>query len=251
MLDGPLNKNTPPDGLILPVEGQQLEISRGGRQLLDKVDIRFDGGALTAILGPNGAGKSLLLRVLTGLLPPDSGQVTWAGSAPDRTRIGHMGLVFQKPVLLRRSALANIRYVLHANGVSRSLSRQIAQAALDAASLGYLSQSPARSLSGGEQQRLALVRALSTNPEILLLDEPTASLDPTATGAIEDLVRGYRANGHKVVLVTHDIGQARRLADDVIFMSAGRIVEQAPAQDFFDTPQSTQAKAFLAGQLLL
>ena len=251
MLDGPLNKSTASDGLILPVEGRQLEVARGGRQLLDKIDIRFEGDKLTVILGPNGAGKSLLLRVLTGLLAPDGGDVTWAGSAPDRQRTGRIGLVFQKPVLLRRSAVANIRYVLHANGVRRSQSRSIAQAALDAASLGHLSQSPARSLSGGEQQRLALVRALSTDPEILLLDEPTASLDPTATGAIEDLVRGFRADGRKVVLVTHDIGQARRLADDVIFMSAGRIVEHAPAQDFFDSPQTTQAKAFLAGQLLL
>ncbi len=251
MLYGPIESAPSGTDRILPVEGRNISVTRNGRRLLDAVNVTLDGDDLTAILGPNGAGKSLLLRILTGLIMPDSGAVSWAGTSPDRSRMPRVGLVFQKPVLLRRSVLANVRYVLHAHGVPRNRSHGRALDALEQAALGHLANAPARALSGGEQQRLALVRALSTDPEILLLDEPTASLDPAATAAIEDHARAFRARGRKVVFVTHDVGQARRLAETVMFMSAGKIVEAAKAETFFDNPATEEARAFLAGRLLI
>ena len=250
MLYGPIEPAPPGTDRILPVEGRNLSVVRNGRRLLDSVDVTLENDDLTAILGPNGAGKSLLLRVLTGLIMPDGGEVSWAGTSPDPSRMPRVGLVFQKPVLLRRSALANIRYALHAHGVARSQSRRHAMEALEEAALGYLANAPARALSGGEQQRLALVRALSTDPEILLLDEPTASLDPAATAAIEEHARAFRARGRKVVFVTHDVGQAKRLAETVMFMSAGKITETARAEVFFEKPRTEEARAYLAGRLL-
>ena len=249
MLYGATRPARPGTGGILPVKGRNLSVVRNGRRLLDSVDVTLEGEGLTAILGPNGAGKSLLLRVLAGLVVPDGGEVSWAGAPPDPFRMPRTGLVFQKPVLLRRSVLANVRYVLHARGVARGQSRRLAVEALEEAALGHLADAPARALSGGEQQRLALVRALGTDPQTLLLDEPTASLDPAATAAIEEHARAFRARGRKVVFVTHDVNQARRLAETVMFMSAGRIVETAPSETFFDTPGTGEARAFLAGRL--
>lgn len=250
MLYGPIEPAPSGTDRILPVEGRNISVVRNDRQLLNSVNVSLDGDDLTAILGPNGAGKSLLLRVLTGLIMPDRGQVSWAGAPPDRSRMPRIGLVFQKPVLLRRSALANVRYVLHAHGTARSQSRGLAMKALEEAALGHLANAPARALSGGEQQRLALVRALCADPEILLLDEPTASLDPAATAAIEDHARAFRTRGRKVVFVTHDVGQARRLAETVMFMSAGTIAETASAETFFENPGTEEARAFLAGRLI-
>lgn len=234
---------------IIPLEGRGLILARGGRRLIDNVDLTIGGGGLTVIMGPNGAGKSVLLRLLAGLLPPDGGTVRWAGRAPDRARTPRLGFVFQQPVLLRRSALANIRYVLR-DGDRRARSAR-ALAALTRAGLAHLADMPARLLSGGEQQRLALARALAPDPEVLLLDEPCANLDPAATAAIETLVADAARNGTKVVLVTHDIGQARRLADEVVFLHGGRIAERSPAATFFDMPVSDAAGAYLAGRLIL
>lgn len=235
---------------VLPIEADGLVLERGGRRLVDGIDLSIDGSALTVIMGPNGAGKSLLLRLLSGLIDPDAGGVRWAGRAPDRIRTRKLGFVFQKPVLLRRSALANVKFVLR-NGMPRSERNERAAAALQRAGLADLAHAPARLLSGGEQQRLAIARALAPEPEILFLDEPCASLDPAATAAIETLVADARLQGTKIVLVTHDIGQARRLADDVVFLHRGRIVEQAPAETFFDAPVSHPARAYLSGQLVI
>lgn len=234
---------------IIPLEGCGLILARGGRRLIDNVDLTIGGGGLTVIMGPNGAGKSVLLRLLAGLLPPDGGTVRWAGRTPDRTRTPRLGFVFQQPVLLRRSALANIRFVL--KGGNRRARSARALAALTRAGLAHLADMPARLLSGGEQQRLALARALAPDPEVLLLDEPCANLDPAATAAIETLVADAARNGTKVVLVTHDIGQARRLADEVVFLHGGRIAERSPAATFFDMPVSDAAGAYLAGRLIL
>jgi tungstate transport system ATP-binding protein len=236
---------------VLPIEGSGITLARNGRRLLDDVDVSVGGPGLTVLMGPNGAGKSLLLRVLAGLLAPDGGTVAWAGRHPDRARMPGIGFVFQKPVLLRRSAVANIRYALRAVGHSRAEARERADDALSKAGLAHLAQSPARILSGGEQQRLALARALSLEPDALLLDEPTSNLDPASTVAIENLARGARDAGRTVVLVTHDQGQARRLADRVIFMNRGRITETTAADAFFNEPASEAARAFLAGHIVL
>jgi tungstate transport system ATP-binding protein len=158
-------------------------------------------------------------------------------------------MVFQRPVLLRRSAEANIRYVLALRGVPWARRRPLALAALERFGLAHLAARPARVLSGGEQQRLALARAWAAEPDVLFLDEPTSQLDPSATLAVETAVEAFHGAGTKVVMTTHDLGQARRLADEVLFLSRGRLVEHAPAAAFFQAPASPEARAFLAGEL--
>ena len=238
-------------GAVLPIAARGIVVTRAGRNLIDGIDLTLSGGGVTAILGPNGAGKSMLLRVLANLVAPDRGAVEWAGRSPDRARAPRIGFVFQKPVLLRRSARANVEYALSAAGVRGKARRERAGHALEAASLGRLAERPARLLSGGEQQRLALARALSTGPKALLLDEPTSSLDPAATLAIETLVGTARVDGTTIALVTHDVAQAKRLADEVVFVHHGRITERAPAGRFFASPASEAARAYLEGRIVV
>jgi tungstate transport system ATP-binding protein len=237
--------------MILPVTGRGLVVERGARRILDGVDFEISGSGTLVIVGPNGAGKSVLMRVLAGLVEPTAGHVTWGGSAPDRRRAPKFGFVFQRPVLLRRSVLANITYVLAIAGVPRAERARRALAALERARLGHLARSHARVLSGGEQQLLSIARALATEPEILILDEPTSNLDPAATTAIEALAGTVRAAGTRVVMITHDLGQARRLADEVAFIHHGRVLERSPREAFFAHPSSPEAAAFLRGELVL
>ena len=234
---------------VLPIQAGGLVLARGGRRIIDDIGLGIESGGVSVIMGPNGAGKSVLLRILTGLIKPDSGIVTWAGSRPDRARAPAVGMVFQKPVLLRRSAQANVRYALRGGTLADRTRR--ARQALARAGLKHLADAPARLLSGGEQQRLAIARALAPDPEVLLLDEPCANLDPAAAAAIEALIGDAKARGTKVVLVTHDVAQARRLADDITFIHDGRIAEQAPASVFFDSPSSDASRAYLDGRLLV
>ena len=236
---------------IRPATVQALSFQAGGQTLLHGLDLALDRTSTTVIMGPNGAGKSLLLRLLHGLLTPSSGEVRWNGRAPDRAVRRRQAMVFQKPVLLRRSVLGNVTYALKVHGVARRERRARAQEALAEAGLARLARRPARVLSGGEQQRLALARAWATRPEVLFLDEPTANLDPAGAHAVERMVAAIKDRGTKIVLTTHDLGQARRLADEVVFLHRGRLVERSPAQTFFDQPQSAQARAFLSGDLVL
>lgn len=237
---------------ILPLCGRGLVLARAGRRVIDSIDIELTRGTGTlVILGPNGAGKSLLLRLLAGLVAPDSGRVTWAERLPDRLRAARLGFVFQRPVLLRRSALANVMYALKAAGVPGYEQRETALRALVDARLQHLAHMPARVLSGGEQQRLTVARALAAVPELLMLDEPTSSLDPGSAAAIEDLIRMARDRHVGVLLVTHDLGQARRLADHVGFLHRGRLLERAPAARFFEAPVTPEAQAFLRGEIVL
>ena len=236
---------------VLPITARGVVVARAGRNVIDGIDLTLSGAGVTAILGPNGAGKSMLLRVLDGLVAPDRGAVEWAGRHPDRARAPRIGFVFQKPVLLRRSVRANVKYALATVGLRGAARRARAGDVLEAASLHHLADRPARLLSGGEQQRLALARALSTEPQALLLDEPTSSLDPAATLAIEALIGTARRGGMTIALVTHDIAQVRRLADDVAFVHHGRIAERSPAGDFFANPRSEPARAYLEGRIVV
>ena len=236
---------------VLPIEGRALVLKRGGRRILDHVNIRIAEQGITVLMGPNGAGKSVLLRVLAALITADAGDVLWGHTEPAHALRKRIGFVFQKPVLLRRSAIANIRHALHATGCARGESARKAREALAFAGLQHLQDSPARLLSGGEQQRLAIARALALEPEVLFLDEPTANLDPAATAHIETMIRSVTASAKQVVLVTHDVGQARRLASHIEFMQSGRIVESGAAQSFFESPTAAAASAFLAGQIVL
>ncbi len=235
---------------IRPVVARNLRFARRERTLLDVDEFAVGGSGVTVLMGPNGAGKSLLLKCLANLGIPDSGRVTWAGSAPDRWRASRLGFVFQKPVLLRRSAFANIRHALRATGASRRDAATRAEQALADAGLSHLAGMPARVLSGGEQQRLAIARAMALRPECLFLDEPTANLDPASVAMIEQMALAASRGGVKVVFVTHDVAQARRVASEIVFMNAGRIVERAEAKRFFEAPESPAARVFLVGELL-
>ena len=200
------------------------------------------GAGTTALLGPNGSGKSTLIRLAMGLVAPSSGRVSWGGRDTPGERLA---MVFQRPVMLRRTAAANIAYAL-----ARRDDARVAEL-LERVGLAALGERPARKLSGGEQQRLALARALARDPEILFLDEPTASLDPAAAKAVEDIVRSVAASGVKIVMATHDIGQARRLADDIVFLVRGQVAERAEADRFFGSPATAEAAAFLRGDLVI
>ncbi len=232
-----------PSILPLRLEGVAFEIA--GKTLIRDLTMRLEAGPFTIILGPNGAGKSLTLRLCHGLIAPSRGRIAWA--VPQAARAQTM--VFQRPVMLRRSVLANVEYALALRGVPRATRRRRAEAALDRAGLADLAGRPARVLSAGEQQRVALARAWALDPQVLFLDEPTSSLDPAATRAVEDVVRAIHRTGTKIVMTTHDLGQARRLADEVLFLHRGRLVERAAAGTFFDRPESAEARAFLKGEL--
>ena len=228
---------------ILPLRVEHIGLERDGQKLLDDVNFIIPASGITIIIGPNGAGKSLTLRICNGLLKPDHGRVVWAHDAPLRHAI-----VFQRPVMLRRSVRANIVHVTKAAGRSDAEAR--ADLALSKFNLTRISDRPARLLSGGEQQRLALARAWALAPEMLFLDEPTSQLDPGATREIEDLIKTLAAEGITLLMTTHDLGQARRLADRVMFFNRGRLLEDADATSFFTSPTTAEAKLFLAGELL-
>lgn len=226
---------------LLTIQGATYEV--GGRCLLGPLDAAVEPGRLLVVMGPNGAGKSLLLRLCHGLLAPSAGRI----QAPPRAA---QAMVFQRPVMLRRSALANVAYALALAGMPRAARQAAAQDALERFGLAALARQPARLLSGGEQQRLAIARAWAVRPRILFLDEPTSALDPAATDAVERAIRAFHAEGTTVVMTTHDLGQARRLAQQVWFLCRGALVEQAPAASFFAGPSSRDAAAFLAGELV-
>jgi tungstate transport system ATP-binding protein len=231
---------------MLPLELSHVCYAVNGKTILDGITAEIDAGPRTVILGPNGAGKSVLMRVCHGLLPPTSGKVSWRAPNGGRRR---QAMVFQRPVMLRRSALANVVYGLKLSGFSPRESGLRAHDVLEAVGLEQHARQPARKLSGGEQQRLALARAWALGPEILFLDEPTANLDPRATRDVESIITAIHATGTKIVMTTHNLGQARRLGDEILFMSDGKLVERAPVDRFFSAPQSPEAKAFLKAEL--
>ena len=233
------------------LQARGLCFDAGGKRLVDRIDADIRPHRRTVIMGANGTGKSLLLRLLHGLIRPTEGRVLWKGRTLDREGRHAQAMVFQRPVMLRRSALANLRFALAVRGVDRSERAAREAEAIDRARLGDLAKRPARVLSGGEQQRLAVARALACAPRVLFLDEPAASLDPASTHAIERQIREAHENGVTIVLVTHDVGQARRLGDDLLFLHAGRVVETGRVADVLEAPRSEAARAWLEGRLYL
>ncbi|MDH3232834.1 MAG: ATP-binding cassette domain-containing protein [Alphaproteobacteria bacterium] len=233
---------------MLPLRLERVSYAVRGRTLVDAIGTTFQAGARTIILGPNGAGKSLLLRLCHGLLTPTDGRVVWGGPFAKEAR-KRQAMVFQRPVMLRRSAAANIDYALALRGFSGNDRKRRLSEALRNTGLSELAARPARVLSGGEQQRLALARAWSLEPEVLFLDEPTANLDPAASRAVERIIDAIHASGTKIIMTTHDLGQARRLADEVMFLHGGRLVERSPAEAFFEKPRTDTADAFMRGEL--
>jgi tungstate transport system ATP-binding protein len=233
----------------LPLEFSDVQINSGNVKILDRVSITIVPGAPTVLIGPNGSGKTTLLRAAMGLIPASRGTITWGGR--ERSPLTRRAIVFQRPVMLRRSTAANVRYSLDVAGTLRTeRDRRIADL-LSLVGLKGFERRPARRLSGGEQQRLALARALARDPAVLFLDEPTASLDPAATKAIEDIVRSVSARGVKVVMATHDLGEAKRLAGEIVLLHRGRVIEAGPAAEFFAAPKTDDARRFMAGELLV
>lgn len=225
-----------------------LKFEAGGNQLLDIKKLSISSAGPTMILGPNGAGKSLFLRLLHGLIEPASGTILFNGQENDPALRKRQAMVFQTPVLLRRSVAANLSFALKVHGIAKSERVGRVASLLGEANLAARARQPARTLSGGEQQRLALVRALCHNPDTLFLDEPTSSLDPGSCRDIETLIAQASKSGTKVIMVTHDLGSARRMADDIVFMNRGKALELTPAQQFFAGPQSEKAQSFLASK---
>lgn len=233
------------------IEVEGLRVGVNGGTLLDVRRLHLDGPGPTVILGPNGAGKSLLLRCLHGLIEPDRGVIRQDGEVMSARHRRRQAMVFQRPVLLRRSVAANLDFVLRRQRAGRAERRARIAELLAEGGLSAKARQPARSLSGGEAQRLAILRALATEPDILFLDEPSSALDPAATQGVETLIRQAVRRGTRVVMVSHDIGQARRLALDIVLMHAGQVAEQAPAAGFFDAPRTEAARRFLSGALVV
>lgn len=230
----------------LPIQFETISFAVGATGILHSIDMKLAPGSPTVLMGPNGCGKTTLLKLAMGLIAPTRGAITFGdGAAP----AGSRAIVFQKPVMLRRTTAANIAYALSAAG--KSANEPNVRRLLDLAHIGSLALRPARRLSGGEQQRLALARALACEPQVLFLDEPTSSLDPASTKLVEDVIARVSASGVKVVLATHDLGQARRLAGDVVFLAKGRMMEHTAADRFFVDPASEEARRFLAGDLVI
>jgi tungstate transport system ATP-binding protein len=233
----------------LPISFEEASVVINGVTLLDRIDLALSAGAPTVLVGPNGAGKTTLLKLGMGLIAASSGRVTWGGSGSGQPE--RRAFVFQHPTMLRRSTAANLRYALAAAGLPRRQRETRVGELLDLVGLTALGERPARRLSGGETQRLALARALARDPTVLFLDEPTASLDPAATRAFEEVIRAVAARGIKVVMATHDLGEARRLAGEVVLLHQGRVIEAATPETFFDRPRTSEAKRFIVGDLLV
>ncbi len=229
---------------MFPLRLRNLQFRPQGRPVLDGLDLEVGGEGITVILGPNGAGKSVLLRILSGLLKADAGSIDWGGG----TATG-IAMVFQQPMVLRASVLANVAVALRPLGLPRGERDARAREVLERVGLAHRAADHGRLLSGGERQRLALARAWVRRPRLLLLDEPTASLDPSGVEAVERIVRQIRTDGAKVLMTTHNLAQANRLADDVVFLAAGQVREHTPVQRFFSTPASPEARQFIKGEL--
>ncbi|MGE5096333.1 MAG: ATP-binding cassette domain-containing protein [Betaproteobacteria bacterium] len=235
-----------PEGMLFPLSARGVTVRFGDVLALRDVDLDIRPGDRIGVLGANGAGKSTLLRALHGLAEPAAGTVRWNGSA---SRPRSQAMVFQRPVLLRRSALANVEYGLAVNDVPRSMREALALAAIERVGLAHVARRPARGLSGGEQQRIALARAWALEPALLFLDEPTSNLDPAAAAEVERIAGDIHAAGTTVVMTTHNLGLARRFAREIVFLHEARITERTPAERFFRAPASPEAARFLEGEL--
>jgi len=236
------------NGAILPLRLADVSFAAGGRTIIDRISLEIETGPSTIILGANGAGKSVLMRLMHGLLEPSSGRIEWSAfERPGAPR--KQAMVFQRPVMLRRSAYANVAYALKIAGLPEAQRGALVRESLESVGLSHLARRSARVLSGGEQQRLALARAWALHPEVLFLDEPTANLDPGATHEIERVIGAMHGAGTKIVMVTHNLGQARRLGDEILFLHQGRVLERAPVNRFFKQPVSPEAAQFVEGEL--
>jgi len=233
---------------ILPLVVSNATVSKRRKTILKNVSVTLVNVGFTIVMGPNGSGKTTLLRLMHGLEHARSGSVKWAmGTAAARAR---QSFVFQKPVLMRRSVLENIAYPLLLQNLPKGEAQEIARKWAGSVELGSKLDLDAQLLSGGEQQKLAIARALISEPEVLFLDEPTTNLDGSSMREIESIIQSVNSKGTRVIMTTHDIGQARRLASDVLFLNKGEICEHQSGEQFFAEPSSTAARAYLKGDIV-
>ena len=234
---------------ILPISVDGLNFSVGGKDILCDLNFQLDAGIKTFIIGPNGAGKTVLLKLCHGLLVPASGKIVWANRLKPKPHY-KQGMLFQRPILLRRSTRANIEYALAVQGVHGLRQKSRVDAVLEETGLAELAHRNARVLSLGEQQRLALARVWALKPQILFLDEPTAHLDPSSTRMVERIISRIFESGTKIVMTSHDMGQVKRLADEVLFLHRGHMLEKTPVEQFFSDSKNKEVSLFVKGNLL-
>ena len=230
----------------LPICIKDLSLIVDKRKILSSLNLSINSDDVTVIMGPNGAGKSIFLKILNGILTPTSGCITWNNKKQFSDTINTQAFVFQKPILLRRSVIANLDYMDSVLGYKKKISKD---RLLEIVQLKKQKNQPARMLSLGEQQRLSLIRSLMLRPNLLLLDEPTANLDPASTKIIEDIILNLKMMGIKIIFVTHNILQAKRIADDIIFLNEGKMVEHLNKQEFFSNSKSIEVQNYLNGIL--
>ena len=234
------------DDSFLPIVFRNLTFSIDEKKILSKLNLSIKSNSITVIMGPNGAGKSILLKLINGILEPSSGAILWNGNKITSDLKRKQALIFQKPILLRRSVISNLDFIGGLTGKSYDVIKD------DLLSLvGLLDQKkqPAKLLSLGEQQRLSLVRSLLLKPSLILLDEPTANLDPATTKIIENIIVTSKQFGIKIIFVTHNVLQAKRLADEVVFIDNGELVEHSNVDNFFSKPKSKIVKNYIEGKL--
>lgn len=232
---------------ILPLTLNEVEVRRAGQRIIGPLSLKIAAGGVTMVLGPNGSGKTTFLRLMHGL-ERARGRMDWAVDQANAQAA--QAFVFQTPVMMRRTVLDCIAYPLLLRGEGRTAARKAAEDAAEGAGLGHALNLRAPQISGGEKQKLALARALITQPQVLFLDEPCSSLDGRATREIEEALLKASAEGVKIVMSTHNLGQAQRLADEALFMAKGQVIEQRPAADFFTAPETAEAQAFLDGRIV-
>ena len=230
----------------LPIYIKDLSLILDERKILSSLNLSINSDNVTVIMGPNGAGKSIFLKILNGILIPTSGCITWNNKKQFSDTLNTQAFVFQKPILLRRSVIANLDYMDSVLGNKKKISKD---RLLEIVQLKKQKNQPARMLSLGEQQRLSLIRSLMLRPNLLLLDEPTANLDPASTKIIEDIVLNLKMMGIKIIFVTHNILQAKRIADEIIFLNEGKMVEHLNKQEFFSNSKSIEVQNYLNGIL--
>jgi tungstate transport system ATP-binding protein len=233
---------------LFPLKVRGAQTSRRGKVLVGPIDLDLQKGGTTVVIGPNGSGKTTMLCLLHGTARLTGGTIEWA--CPMQEARHHQAFVFQRPVMLRRSVIDNIAYPLRIRNVSAKEAYEQAHDWAQRIGLAHMLDRSATVLSGGEQQKLALARAMITKPEVLFLDEPSAALDGRAMREVEEILLDAKQSGTRLILSTHDFGQARRLADDVVFLLHGLVHEQGPAADFFAEPKTAQARAFLKGDIV-
>lgn len=233
---------------MFPLEAKGAVVRRQGKVLVGPIDLTLQQQGVTIVIGPNGAGKTTLLKMLHGIGRLNAGSLNWA--CPMEEAQKRQGFVFQAPVMMRRSVTDNIAYPLRLIGMQRAVARDKAKDWAKKVGLGHAADQQATMLSGGERQKLALARALIRDPEVLFLDEPCASLDGRATREIEEILIRAAGGGTRLIMSTHNMGQAQRLADEVIFVLHGKIHEFSPAEQFFSGPETKQGRAFLNGDIV-